>query len=301
MPSLNLDLNYPDHPKTKRLVAILGKASEFLPVKLWLYAGRVHPENGKLGDLSELEIEAIVGWEGEPGAFISAMERVEWLIRDENNHFQLLGWKDHQGHLIVFKIRSEKASKARWGKYKTRHASSNPKPKISNATSNAPTVLTVPAVLAVQEGVEAPPPPAATTPEEIVEAWNSQKELPAVRSISVGRRTTIIRRLKDPTWRADWRAAISRAAGSKFLKGENDRGWRADFDWFLQADAVTKIMEGRYDNRNQTHAGINKPNARNFGIAGDQEERSRRVVETLERRQREAQAAAANGVAEAKP
>lgn len=60
-----------------------------------------------------------------------------------------------------------------------------------------------------------------------------------------------------------------------------------------------------YDNRElpvtENNGPNGKPNARNFGIAGDQAERSRRVAETVARRQQEARATTANGVAAAQP
>lgn len=120
MPDLNLDLNFRDHPKTRRFIAILGKDSEWLVVKLWLYVGRLHPE-GRLKDYSGEEIERLVEWSGTPGAFIEAMERVGWIEKDEKdtkNTFKLLGWKDHQGHLVSFKRRGKIAAKSRWDKYK---------------------------------------------------------------------------------------------------------------------------------------------------------------------------------------
>jgi len=118
---------------------MLGKEAEFLPVKLWLYAGRIHPESGKLKGLTGQEIEGIVEWWGTPGAFIEAMERVEWLIKDEKNCFTLLGWKEHQGHLVAFKRRGKIAAKARWDKDKRRRALSMQQAMLECGSSNAPT------------------------------------------------------------------------------------------------------------------------------------------------------------------
>lgn len=164
MPNLNLDLNYPDHPKTRRLKAMLGKEAEFLPVKLWLYAGRIHPESGRLGDLNGAEIEGLVEWWGTPGAFIEAMERVDWLKKDEKNRYQISGWKDHQGHLVAFKRRGEIAAKARWNKDKRRRASSMQQAMLEGQVSNAPTNQAKPTKLTNQTkltlGATAEPPPA---------------------------------------------------------------------------------------------------------------------------------------------
>lgn len=53
-------------------------------------------------------------------------------------------------------------------------------------------------------------------------------------------------------------------------------------------------------NPDKTNGNTNKPNARNFGIAGDQAERTRRVLDALERKKAE-RAAASNGMAAAQP
>lgn len=50
-----------------------------------------------------------------------------------------------------------------------------------------------------------------------------------------------------------WAAYFARAARSDFLTGrrENDRNWRPDFDFFLQPKSLTRLLEGKYDNRGQ--------------------------------------------------
>lgn len=144
MPSLNLDLNYREHPKTRRLVAMVGKEAEFAPVKLWLYAGKIHPETGKLKGYSALELESLADWTGTPGALIEAMEKVEWLKKDAAGNYALIGWKEHQGHLVSYKVRGKIAAKARWDKVLRtmpkachEHAPSNAKTDLSNAPTNS--------------------------------------------------------------------------------------------------------------------------------------------------------------------
>lgn len=117
MPDLNLDVNFRDHPKTRRFVAMMGKDSEWLVVKLWLHVARVLPE-GKLKGWTPHEIEGIAEWGGTPGAFIEAMERLDWLKKDSFGNYVLSGWKEHQGHLIAFKERGKIAAKTRWAKKK---------------------------------------------------------------------------------------------------------------------------------------------------------------------------------------
>lgn len=68
------------------------------------------------------------------------------------------------------------------------------------------------------------------------------------------RQTAFRQRWKVPTWRESWRQAISRAAASEFCRGVNDRAWLADFEWFLKPDTVTKLLEGKYDDRERRPA-----------------------------------------------
>lgn len=43
---------------------------------------------------------------------------------------------------------------------------------------------------------------------------------------------------------------FDRIEASKFMRGDNNRGWRCDFDWiFSNSDNWTKVLEGKYDNR----------------------------------------------------
>lgn len=113
MPSINLDLLYFDHPKTGRLIRLLGKGSEVIPIRLWVHCGRHHPETGTLAGYSAQEIESEVAWWGQKGKAVEALVEVGFLDRIENG-FQIHDWLDHCGHLVVYKERAKKASKQRW-------------------------------------------------------------------------------------------------------------------------------------------------------------------------------------------
>ena len=45
------------------------------------------------------------------------------------------------------------------------------------------------------------------------------------------------------------------AESSTFLKGENVRNWSADFDWMMRPTNFSKIMEHKYDDRNNQESG----------------------------------------------
>lgn len=115
MPDLNLDLDYFDHPKTKRLIGLLGKGAEVLPIKLWAYCGKYHKEHGRLTGYSTQEIESILGWWGELGAFVQAMLKVRFLDGEEGD-YACHNWADRNGHLGALSERNRAAANARWDK-----------------------------------------------------------------------------------------------------------------------------------------------------------------------------------------
>lgn len=133
MPSLNLDLDYFDHVKTKRLVALLGRGAEVLPIKLWSYCGKFHAESGRLAGYAAEEIETIAGWWGKPGRCIEALLKVGFLERDGDD-LAIHEWTEHEGHIGAFKVRAKKGAAARWDRIRGQKTGSDAS---SNASSNA--------------------------------------------------------------------------------------------------------------------------------------------------------------------
>lgn len=129
MPSLNIDLNYFDHRKTGRLIRLLGKGAELLPIRLWCYCGRHHAEDGALTGYSAQEIESKVAWWGRSGSAVEAMVEAGFLDQVENG-FQVHNWQKRAGHIIRYAIRAAKAAQSRWAEDATSNATSIP-------TSNA--------------------------------------------------------------------------------------------------------------------------------------------------------------------
>jgi hypothetical protein len=91
---------------------------------------------------------------------------------------------------------------------------------------------------------------ATLSPEKFIEKWNSTDGVCQCRKLTTGRRTAFRARSKDLDWIAHLDEALTKVSRSDFCRGENGRGWRADIDWFLRPDTLTKIIEGKYDNRN---------------------------------------------------
>lgn len=133
MPYLNLDLDYFTHPKTIRLIGLLGRGAAELPIRLWSYCGKYHCESGNLAGHSAQEIEALVGWWGPSGKMVEAMIAVGFLKETEGG-FKIHDWLDHAGHLSAFKKRAKTAAKKRWKAYASSNASSIAKKKIKQSS-----------------------------------------------------------------------------------------------------------------------------------------------------------------------
>src|SRR4051812_43291160 len=115
MPYLNVDLDYLEHRKTKRLIGLLGRGAEVLPIRLWSYCGKFHCENGRLTGYSEQEIESLATWWGKSGVMLPAMKTCEYMDHDEIGWF-MHEWLEHQGHLVAFKVKGKAMAKTRWDK-----------------------------------------------------------------------------------------------------------------------------------------------------------------------------------------
>lgn len=127
MPYLNLDLDYFTHPKTVRLVALVGKEGSLYPLKMWSYLGKFHSKDGCFKGYSDEEIESLLGWQGEPKKLLNILEKVGFISK-QKNEWCAHEFKQHQGHIDIFKKRAKHAIKRRWDKYKNQ--------KTSNTTSN---------------------------------------------------------------------------------------------------------------------------------------------------------------------
>lgn len=86
---------------------------------------------------------------------------------------------------------------------------------------------------------------------EVAATWNAVDGVRHCRGPTKARAASLRERCRDPAWVAGWREAILRVSASDFCRGGGSQGWVADIDWFLSPSAVTKILEGKYDDRHQ--------------------------------------------------
>lgn len=68
------------------------------------------------------------------------------------------------------------------------------------------------------------------------------------------RKTDLTARWKESEERQScdwWMNLFDRIGRSSFLTGDNDRGWAADMGWILKQGNMTKILEGKYDDKSK--------------------------------------------------
>lgn len=111
---INVSIDYFEHPKTRRLVGLLKKGSEVIPIRLWCYCGKYHAETGRLTDHSAQEIEAAVGWWGASGEAVKALLKVGFLDEDADGTYTAHDWPQHNGHLYPQHLRAKAAANKRW-------------------------------------------------------------------------------------------------------------------------------------------------------------------------------------------
>ncbi|MXP24830.1 hypothetical protein GRI39_02055 [Altererythrobacter indicus] len=91
----------------------------------------------------------------------------------------------------------------------------------------------------------------------LVDAWNAMAEplsLSTCRAITPKRMPAFKARLKDTGMDA-LMAAIEKIPRSRFLRGDSGSWGGATIDFLLQPDSVTKIFEGKYDDRAKANYG----------------------------------------------
>lgn len=89
-----------------------------------------------------------------------------------------------------------------------------------------------------------------TYPEPYLDLWNlfalKYGVIKGPQRLTEDRRRKFNSRIKEPAF--DFVAILQVIRGSRFLKGENDRGWKVDIDFILNSEKnYTKILEGKYE------------------------------------------------------
>lgn len=76
--------------------------------------------------------------------------------------------------------------------------------------------------------------------------------MPKVRAVGGDRRKMLMARVKQYGVEAV-KEAFVKATTSSFLNGQNGRGFTASFDWIIRPNNFLKVLEGNYDNKNNSN------------------------------------------------
>lgn len=89
--------------------------------------------------------------------------------------------------------------------------------------------------------------------DAIVNAWNQTLTtvLPKVTRVTDKRKKHINAQLKKYPDMDHWQICFDKVKASDFLTGRSGQ-WKCNFDWVLNENNRTKIMEGNYDNKQQS-------------------------------------------------
>lgn len=238
----------PEHPKTRRLAKLLNVpqyAACGLLECLWHFSAR-YAIAGDIGQWSDEEIAGGVYWQGDPAQLIDALVTSGWMDRDSACRLLVHDWHDHADESVRKTLRNRGLS-------------------FATLREKAPTVPTKPVTeesplpTAAEEA-----PPEAPAAEDAAPKVHVPYEhilvtyrrfcvgagLPDVKIITEARKKKLRVRWSEQAFRENVERIFAKAAGSRFLCGQNDRSWRASFDWIIENEKnYTKILEGNYDNR----------------------------------------------------
>ncbi len=217
---------------------------------------RTSAKAGDIGQYSNEDIAAAIEYAGDADEMIAALVESGWLDEDPEYRLIVHDWSDHVPTYL-------KGNFAKHGKTfadqsaKQRKLASN---SLQNPVSELLPSQVQPSTTKYNQREGGAPDKPAALPcpaQEIVTEFN--RAFGCQCRLTKSRQKQLRSRWGDEFWRSSWRDALQRAGPSKFLRGENDRGWRIDLEFFLRPDTVTKILEGKYDNRandlNGNHAG----------------------------------------------
>lgn len=109
--------------------------------------------------------------------------------------------------------------------------------------------------------------------QRIVDMYNDICiSFPRLKTLSDSRKKSIKARLNNGYTYEDFENLFKKAENSNFLKGSNDRNWSATFDWLIKDSNMAKVLDGNYDERNNSNAsgfckndGTNNNCKRQFG------------------------------------
>lgn len=119
---MRLDIDFVDHPKTKRLIRTAGFEGFYCLLKLFSSVAKAYPK-GELTGCDQYDIENLADWRGESGLLFEALTDPDfYFLEKAGEHWRVHEWDVHQPWVFNSKERSEIARqnvKKRWDKSQT--------------------------------------------------------------------------------------------------------------------------------------------------------------------------------------
>ena len=204
-----VEFDFPDHPKTRRLIRACGADGVLALMRLWAFAGRYRAK-GVLYDMSCEDIAIAARWPSEPATaakFVEALLESGFLDKTTDSIHVLHDWEEHNPYLFHREersLRAKHAAQSRWGK----DLADAPGTKRHNAPSPTPT----------------PSPDPTPFPKEQYMTWFNEScpSLPQVLNIK-GMRLDHLKKRVAENPKLDWKAFFDRIEASDWLSG---RVWK---------------------------------------------------------------------------
>ena len=144
---IRVKFSFRNNRKHKRLHRLIGVGATYYLINLWIATAEAHPD-GCLNGWDETDIADACDWHDSPDKLVSALLECQW-IEQQDGHYVLHDWEEHQGWVFHSAERSESARNAarmKWQKIRNAECmrpASAPQ-SIRNAPSPSPTPIPSP-------------------------------------------------------------------------------------------------------------------------------------------------------------
>ena len=276
-----VDIDLAQNPKTKNLARKLGMSIHEIMghlIQFWGW-GMKYAQDGNISDFEAEDIADAAGWEGNPEEFLNAMidcgrgSKCGFIEKTEKGMF-IHDW-DEYGGILEKKREQNRQRQANFRKKKnvtlrSENNNAGESAEITlystaqhntaqHSTVQHSTVTTQHSTATAENNTTPPPAPAAADAdadaEKISELWNeilTPLGFPRILKNTPAREKSLKARVKTSSERKNldwWQKLFERIAQSDFLRSKN---WFT-LDWLLNENNLVKLLEGKYDNRENSH------------------------------------------------
>nr|WP_319775989.1 hypothetical protein [uncultured Sphaerochaeta sp.] len=229
---MRIDIDFVDHPKTKRLISKAGFEGFYCLIKLFSSVSKIY-KKGYLKDCDETDIEELAGWTGEPGVLFKAlMDKRICFLEKVDGELYVHDWKEHQPWIYFSDERSEIARqniRKRWTKKEEDEEEEIEEPELELESPDDKT----------EEK--------RLSNQQIVDLF--KKTCPSLPKPSVTeRRVKSLAAIRKAYSDEQIVNAFELAEASDFLSGRSG-DWKCTFDWLTIKGNMLKVLEGNYENK----------------------------------------------------